>query len=831
METSKETLPDLQSQDIAKTIIPDTSLDKIFSIYLMFFDVLEKHNIADTDFEKFLYDFMRKNNISESDINWVEFKNNKIIIYTKSTESYTFDFQEFLDFYRNEKFWDFDIEEAEIQNKIIHLAMESIFIENTKIFDELDENDRVNIWKISKNLKSKKLKPIKWKSIDETIELLKIYEWKNLIELKELLEASNTKLLEYYKEYYKTKKSLELLEKQVRIYAWVWDIYEWWARLLSTNSQEIDLLTTEIIDKKTVPELIEYIRITNNTISRNLKVFDMAKANNLWLIRNLVEKTFEKMKKEKSSQREFINFIRVITWRNLTSDDWKEKQFAVTKVSDIPLGFYGTETEYVHENLVNVKSEFKQTDIANKALIYIMYNSSIIEKTKEKMKNKFSLEDKIFTKDEKEKITEVNEVFDKSLKQLKEIWVNTDNLLENMWISNLRWKKISELWFDEMLKVWVLFRVAKKIKDNLSNLKWKSPDEIISFLNTKNNEALSEAYKSLNKSFFSNFDKGLSWTSSIDLGLEKEEAEIFDLYGEINGKWLFNLADENWFSKNFLNLSTWVVLSVWVLTAAIVLSPAVMAAWWAWLLLAWAEIWLTTTIASQLMSDKWYDTLEEAAWWIWTQAWVDIVSSALFTAWSWWIIWKTWWKAFSETLQNELKTWQLTQKTQEKLWNILVEWTRDLAKWNKFIHWRLWKPKVQITVNELEKLKNAWFSWELSEKSIEFLWKYSAVNWNIWNLFDMWIWLWDWITSSIVWQMLELGFVDKKFVENHFNPDLWETFLSVKELKSKSNEHRQEIEKTIANDVNLKEIYYQLSEQDKNDISLYYTILYKKLFV
>lgn len=830
MDLNKEKIDISQKLEIEKTEISDYSLDKVFEICLIFFDVLEKHDIQDTNFEEFLHNFISKNQISEFDINWVEFKDNKVIFYTKNEKNYSFDFQEFVDFYKKEKLWDFDIKEAETKSEIINIAMESIFLNNTWIFDELDEKDRVDTKSIKKLFETNKLKTANWKSIDETIDLLEEFNWKNLIELKELLEASNKRLLEYYKINNETKKSVLILENQIKFYTWVWDRYEWSARLLSTNSQEVDNLTTEIVNSKTVPELINYIRNTNNSISSNLKISDMAKANNIWLIRNLVEKTFDKMKKEKSSKRDFINFIRIITWRNLTDSEWNEKKYANTKISDIPVWLYGTETEYIEENKVFVKPEFKQTDIANKALIYLMYNHSIMDKVVEKSKNTFILEDKIFLENDS-KIKDVDLVFEKSLGQLKEIWINTETLISEMWIDNLRWKKISDLKFDEILKLGVLFRVSKSIKDNLKNLKWKTPQEIISFLQWKNQEALAEGFKELNKSFSSNFNKWLSWITSKDLGLEKEFAEIFDLYGEINGRWFFNLADENWFSKNFLNISTWVVLSVWVLTAAIVLSPAVMAVWWAGLLIAWAEIWLTTTIASQLMSDKWYDTVKEAAWWIWTQAWVDIVSSALFTAWSWWVIWKFWWKTFSSTLEKELRAWQLSQKTQEKLGDILVEWSRDLAKWNKFIFWRAWKPQMKISVNELEILKNAWFSWELSQKTIEFLWKYSAVNWNIWNLFDMWIWVWDWITSSVVWQLLELGFVDKKFVENHFNPDNWETFLSVKELKTKSSEQRKELEESIANNPELSNFYYKLTEQEKNDLSLYFIILYKNLFV
>lgn len=775
-------------------------------------------------FQSFLSEFSQKNNFLSEDIKSVEFKNNKVIIYTKDWKNYNFDFSEYKKEVVRETVWDIDIKALEEKTEIIEIAMESIFFDNDWIFDELNLNDKVDLKRVEDLLKKWRLAPVKWKTIQKTLSLLKPFEWKNLLELRKEIDLAEESLKKYYWIIWETKKSVSILERQISHYAWIGDRYEWWARLFAMNSQELDQKTTEIVNQKTVSELIEYIRFLNNKIDDNSKIDDMAKTMNQSVIENISKKTFEKIKSERSSNREIINFVQVITWRKITSEkNWKISE----------------------KNLeVSVFRDFKQVELSNKALVYLMYDRKIIDEISDKQK--INLETDVFKWKEKNTVWDI---LTESLKEFENIWLNKDELIKSTWLDKLNTKeKISDMSFEETLLLASVYSISKDLKENLNKLKNKKPEEIVQFLQEKNQEKMKKVFKELNESLDKNFWATLidwNWKSWKDFWLTWEKAEIFDLYWEINWRWLFNLADDNWFAETFLNSQTWVVMAVWMLTAMVVLSPAVMAAWWASLLLAWAKIWLTTTIASQLMDKKWYATVKEAVVWVSTQASIDIASSVLFTWVSWaaiWYFWPRFSNSFWKTLQTEMKAWNLATKTTDRLDDLLVEWWRDLwSKFNRFRWPKLWKPKIESAMNELNAFKQAWFSWQLSDKTIKYLWKYSAVSWRKWDIADAGIWLLDWPFSSFVWQMFWHKMVNNSFYESHYNPDSWETFenvsqkksynkiwesnlvnnLTSEEIKTQSKEVRAIIENNLVWNSELKKDYEWLSEDEKRDLTIF----------
>lgn len=792
----------LDLNNFYKYEIWDNVIDKIkFILYSFRIDWLIDN---ENSFQTFLQNFSEKNNFLPEDIKEVEFKNNKVMIYTKDWKNHNFDFSEYRDFLINQKLWDLNIKDLEQKSKVLRFAMESIFLDNNGIFDELDLEDRVDLKKIKIKLRLWKLKTIEWKSQEETLELLKEFEWKNLKELREELDPIEKNLVEYYNILWETKKSIEILEKQILHYAWIGDNYEWWARIFWLSSSEVDSMTTEIVDKKSVSELVEYIRVLNNHIYENWKISDMARAINSWIIVNLIEKTFEKIKKENSSNREILNFVQVITWRNITfEENWKIKKDSLE---------------------VSVKSDFKQTEVANKALVYLLYDRWIINKISEKQKPK--LKDEIF---EWKENNSISSILEESLEKFESLWLKKEEILKNTWLESLKSKeKISDLSFDEMLLLGSVYRISLDIEKNISSLKWKSAEEIAMFLQEKNRQSLTDTFEELNESLNDNFWATFfdwNWKNAVDFWLNWEEAEIFDLYWKINGRWLFELSDENFFSKNFLNLTTWAILWVWVLTAMLVLSPAVMAAWWASLMIAWAKIWVTTTIASQLLDDKWYDTVKEATFWIAVQAWIDIASSTFFTWWSWALIWKVApkvSKSFWKTLQREVWDGNISGSTAKKLDNILLSWQETLKKWPSILHSpaKYWKPKLELSLKELEIFKQAWYTWKLSDKTIKFLWKYQAVNWLSWNISDAGIWLIDWIASSLLWQFVWHLKVNEYFYESHYNPDAWETFETAKELRKTALAQEKQIKESMSKIPELEKEYKELSEEDKNNLSI-----------
>lgn len=772
-------------------------------------------------FQNFLQNFSEKNNFLPENIKAVEYKNNKVIIYLQDWKNYNFDFSDYKKEIAKSTLWDLDLEKLEEKREMLELAMESVFLDNTWITDELDEKDRFNLKKFEKQVSSWKIKIPNWKNISEILDLLKPFAGKNLLELRKEIDLSEENLKKYYEIVWDTKKSISILERQISHYAGIWDKYEGWARLFSMNSTELNEKTDEIVSKKTVSELIEYIRFLNNTIDDNWKIDDMAKAMNESVIKNISEKTFTKIKNTKAPNREVLNFVQVITWRKLTQEkNWK--------ISESQLR-------------VDVFNDFKQTEIANKALVYLLYDRWIIDKISKQQK--VNLQTEVFKWKEN---NSVSSILDESMKKFEKLGLweeQKEKIFSETWIWKIeKNKKISDLSFDETLLLGSIYSISNDIEKNISNLKNKKPEEIISFLQEKNMESAKKIFEDLNESLDKNFWATLldwNWKSWKDFWLSWEEAEIFDLHGNVNWRWLFTLSDDNWFYKNIWNEQTWVVMAVWVATAFIVLSPAIMAAWWAWLLIAWAKIWLTTTIASQLMDKKWYSNVKEAAAWVALQWAIDIWSSALFTAGSGIIIWAIWPKiswSFWKTLTKEVASKNISTATQNRLWNILKEGNDTLISKLNIIRWpeKFWRPQLEKAINEVEVFKQAGFSWQLSENTIKYLWKYQAVNWWKWNIADIFIWLWDWLTSSLLWQWYWHWVVNKSFYENHYNPDAWETFESVRnnkkltkeEIKLQASIIKNNMEKNISKNSDLKKEYAWLSEQEKDDLVIMFVFLF-----
>lgn len=798
--------------------IPNEKWNKIIEIVNIFNSILRQNNLQRKDFQNFLQNFSKKNNFLPENIKAVEYKNNKVIIYLQDWKNYNFDFSDYKKEIAKSTLWDLDLEKLEEKREMLELAMESVFLDNTWITDELDEKDRFNLKKFEKQVSSWKIKIPNWKNISEILDLLKPFAGKNLLELRKEIDLSEENLKKYYEIIWDTKKSTSILERQISHYAWIWDKYEGWARLFSMNSAELNEKTDEIVAKKTVSELIEYIRFLNNTIDDNWKIDDMAKAMNESVIKNISEKTFTKIKNTKAPNREVLNFIQVITWRKLT----QEKNWKISK----------------SHLRVDVFRDFKQTEIANKALVYLLYDRWIIDKISKQQK--VNLQTEVFKWKEN---NSVSSILDESMKKFEKLGLweeQKEKILSETWIWKIeKNKKISDLSFDETLLLGSIYSISNDIEKNISNLKNKKPEEIISFLQEKNMESAKKIFEDLNESLDKNFWATLldwNWKNWKDFWLSWEEAEIFDLYGNVNWRWVFTLSDDNWFYKNILwNEQTWVVMAVWVATAFIVLSPAIMAAWWVWLLIAWAKIWLTTTIASQLMDKKWYANIKEAAAWVALQWAIDIWSSALFTAGSGILIWWAWPKiywSFWKTLTKEVAWKNISSWTQKTLENISKE-SADVmvSRFNNiFLRWKgkFWRPQLEKAINEVEVFKQAGFSGQLSENTIEYLWKYQAVNWFKWNLADIAIWLWDWLSSSLLWQTVWHSKLNKTFYENHYNPDAWETFESVRKAKDLTPEEikkqaiivKNNMEKNISKNPDLQKEYAWLTEQEKEDLAI-----------
>jgi len=461
--------------------------------------------------------------------------------------------------------------EAEVHN--IHDAIENIYYENTGFIwnGEIDDEDILQTDKYGKDLKGKTLR-----------------------ELKNLLDIKNTKLYKVYDITRESTKKQQLLKNEIRYFVGIGNNYEWGAKYFALSQNDIQKKVQKLIENMSFEEIFLYITQVNKDIENNDRKSDLVNQTNLKLIHALYQRTFLKLKKENAKNKDFIGFIKAVTWRG-----------------DITEGENG-DFEYTQ---LEIDTTYKSIDIANKALIHLMYRENGVLQGIEKNIETVVVED-----------PEVSEqspasIIGNTITQLEKIspWIPNygQQILIQAGLWKLVWtsKSYNELNFEEKLNIGILHRVSQQIqKDGVEMC--KQPKYVHQLMG----KFLQESFDELNDSLSDNFDSSiLDWNgkSANDLWLTWDTAEIFELYQDINGNnWLFHLSD-----KNADRVTPWmgtVVLWVWLIAGAIVFAPVIAAAaawtavWWGALFLAWAKVGAVVWIASTLLSEKGYDTTEEA---------------------------------------------------------------------------------------------------------------------------------------------------------------------------------------------------------------------------
>ena len=528
-------------------------------------------------------------------------------------------------------------ENIEIKVKNLNDAIESIYIDNDWIvFNwEIDNEDIINNELISKYRLDKSL------------------EWKNLKELKEHLDIENKKLFNIYKITWESHKKQDLLKKEIKFYAWIGDKYEWGANYFKLDTKEIRNKVVELCSTMSLIEIFDYIKNINKNIEWNFRRSDMVEQVNLKLINALYEYSFDRLKKEDPDNKEFIKFIKLITGRWTLEVDSSIK--------------YENRQEFDYENL-DVDENFKAKMIANKVLIHVMYKKWwLLEEIKNKKKIK--LEDKeLEWKTPSWVLGEANNFFNNSIQnKIPNYW---EQILNKLWYSEKLNKPYEDLSFEEKINIWSLARLLKEFKKlNPNDLQNK---EVLQELSKK---MIKDSFDDLNESLSNNFNETLfDWDgiSAEDLGLKGTDAEIFQLYQDINwNEWLFDWKDGN--EPWMWTIAFTITLAAWIL----ILWPILV--WWAaaltfqaWLI-AWAQIGFVAWISEQVFSHKWYDTYKEWIIDVWSQISIEIIISALLT-WTWLSTLKKLWVTLNPDLLFSLKAW------------FTKAWLID--KW--FILWEVW---------------------------------------------------------------------------------------------------------------------------------------------
>lgn len=542
-------------------------------IKILYLNKLIKNSEKRKRIEKPILEELENRKLNFENIIWTKFEDNKIYIYLDNWENFSISYLAIQNsiFRKSDKIWE----------KIVSItkAIDSIYEENKWIII----NDEINNYDII---------------TDEFIvkySLNKSFKWKNLLELKSILDIEKRNLFKISVLTWSNKKYLALLKFEVEYFMWTTDKTEGSARYHSMNNnwevkeESIRQTAWEIVNTMEYPELIKYIRKIHADIDDNLKKSDIVTQVNSKLLDSLYVMMFDKLKKEKAETKDFIELVKVMTWR------W------------VKINKKGEDFEY--ESL-EWDTQFRDIERANEIMIYIMERPWWIIEKLVKEKNWIN---NVEVKDEKlnwetpawilkNAHTTLEKFWKVSWKSSNEIliWLNFEELI---WIN----KEYNKLTFEEKIKLWALFRMLEIIWETTPEDIEKDPKVLLNALW----KTLNESKKWIHESLENQFDKNnwFSWNDAKDLGLEWDLAEMFDLYQNINWNLTFDLSDDNWF--NNITLSWTATVALWILTfwVAIYFLPAT--AWVLAILWTWAAAWAITSLIWQVLSWKWYDSFQE----------------------------------------------------------------------------------------------------------------------------------------------------------------------------------------------------------------------------
>lgn len=572
-----------ENWELSYTEVSPTAIDKSDAIVNLVRNLLFDLGITPFDFEAFLSKFLSEQGISENELQGIAFDGIHFELRTSDHGTVLFSLWDIGWETANAILWERTQEELEASVNNIFAAIEWIYSENDGIFaGDINDEDIVDTDIFGENLKGKTL-------------------W----ELRDLFEIEKNTLFQVYSVIGESQKKREILRREIELFGGIGDKYEWGARYFSLSSEEIQERLLLLIDDMNYEEIFDYIIHINTRVSDNWKRSDMVNQINGKVINTLYSITFEKLKQEGAENKYFIDFVKIITGRDVVRD--------------------GREID------VETNDNFTALDTACKALIHVMYQPGWVLS---------QIQEEIVVEDE-----EVSNQAPSSVIAgvISELWrLQPENpgyasqLLEDagFWSLIGTTKTYNDLSFEEKTSLGALYRIGEVLKE-------ASPEDLLNpdFVSKSFSDAMMASYEMLNDSFSDNFD---GWNgffggySSDDLGLSGDLAEIFDLYQDING----NAGFLDWSDANqarFGNISTLTVLGIGLIAWVVIFAPLLWAAAWTvgiWSMLwAWAQVGFITSVASQALSEHGYDTYSEARWDIWTQLLTDTASSALFTLW------------------------------------------------------------------------------------------------------------------------------------------------------------------------------------------------------
>lgn len=475
-------------------------------------------------------------------------------------------------------------------------------------------------------------------------------EWKTLIQLQKEID-DNLKWYEkdrkkiHYKKLKVDKTISELKEKYLTFLIWIWDKYENWAVIFSKSETRVDNYLENILNSKNNDEILSYISEKHRQIDNNDYQSTSVQESYLVFSRLLHRQAFTILKKRKAWNKELISLAKIITGR------WKYDPENIDWSS------------LSHWDESDIDDNLRDQELSNEIIIHIMSRKNwVIDQLN--WKTKIKIRDiEVWNKNTAEIVKNVSDLI------WRVVWLEKLNyFLKNMWYKDIIWLKetdYAKLTIEQKVKVSTFVRLLNKVEKE--NLKIRNLNDLQKLFISVASDWKNEVVESLSSNV------AVSFKSSKYHELEWVDAEVFELFREINWSDLFDLSD-----TTISRLKWWgkIIWTIWVgIAASILLAKTAL-----WVVAIWAIVWTVATITSIVINPQWYDTVEEAFWdisldlWVWTITWW---AGWLLAKWAWNLVTRYWIEWIKETTLNTIVfAWDLAF-----LWLYAESQRQDFVKW------------------------------------------------------------------------------------------------------------------------------------------------------
>jgi len=452
--------------------------EPLITLVSMYRRILVKNNLHGNTLELEIKNKLELSWLNENSILSTQMKNSTIYVYLSTWDNIKISFDNLREKKIKRILWKNSRKIIEENVVKLQSAIETIYSENKWIIwnGEINNEDTINVEWFWSNL--------------------------TLMEIKALLDKESKKLKGVYKITWETKKYTNLLKTELKFYVWIGDKYEGWARYFSMSQREIDKKVRKLSSAMSISEMIEYIKYNNEQIENNYKESEMANQVNKKFINSLYRITFGRLKTKNATNKDFIDFAKALTGRGKLEVDKDE--------------IYKKKDNFDYDSL-DIDDEYLQIDMANKALIFVMYRKNwVLDELKEKHLKSFKIEDEeVWGKSPSKVVSEGLVELSKLNKKDPNYW---KDILKKAWFWKLigTKKDYNELNFDEKISLWAIARITKILKE-ASPEELKNPD----FIKLKVWETAKESFEELNDSFSDNIDwwGWVFWKSAEDLWL------------------------------------------------------------------------------------------------------------------------------------------------------------------------------------------------------------------------------------------------------------------------------------------------------------------------